>query len=1349
MGVITSIVIAVASFAMQMHNAHMQRKRQKKMEKEAEARADAAKGFTVATDSSATPLPLCYGRNLLGGVRTYHNTISTYTHAAPAAGGQAFVNGLTGTTVGSKHEFLLIQQALCIGGISAIYTIDVDNRVFSDSHFNTYGAEEADQTGRDPGRGSLRIHAYPRGGVADPMITANDAGRLNSKFTGCAYLSGVFRLNRDNPQFSGVPNLQAFVEGMEVSTIVGTPGSRVLSTTKVYTNNPALCLLDYLLNGTYGRGLALAFIDLDTFHAAALVCDKVVRANVGVAGKLHMAKGGQRDIKLYEANLALSTSNTIRANIETLLETMGQAELVWSGGQYKLSLFYPTLHNAAVPYAVDDVIQYSATPSSTRLLRSTAANNLSNPVTGNWADDVVAAYITDDDIVRDTEVSVTWPNAQSRFNSVTVRYLNEANNFAEDSASWPPKTGTVDGPNVNRGIWVNGGSYVKSDIVTYLGASYQLASGVSYISNIVPTSDSLWVSHNTLSVYNQYLAEDGGLPLETDFFETGTTDYYHALAKAEQRCRSSRDSVVYSFAVTRNLARLEPGDVIRVNSIALGIPGELMRIEDVKMESSGDLTISASKFDARMLAWNVDDNEVTHLPLLFNSDVGQATGLAFTPANVLVQLSTGILSWVRPDDARVNNYSVRYTQTPLASITASTVWIELGVTSSTSFSIPALVGGAYVLAVVARTASGKQAPQDKTATGSSWPKLAVGLQPIQIDATTFLNVSVYKMSTSVPVTPTGGAFDFDQLGMSVLPVGWSGSPPAGNDTLYISNAVAETKGARGVDSTLIWTTPGVYKDTLAEALLSSPTVGVLQDDDKVNYGYAGALGIFNAYAGITDLTQTAETTYSIVSQANCALTLNNTTGVNKGKYAITSLTGSLGTAVLRVVFRGRTYDRTLTVVALPQGYVRDLTPPPAPTGIAGSVSLNNVFIDLGPVPTYTAGHGHAKTEVWRADGIGATQGSATRRDDFTGTFLSLPAKLGTTVNLWFKWVSVDGVASPFSAVLTLTTGKIGNVDLGPLIVEAGNLAAGAIDLTKFGSGLEPMTRVTTVPLTLTTQLLFNTTDRKIYHWNGTAYVTGLSATDITGQLTSAQIATITTAQLTGKLVSAQLAEGAITDTHILANTITAGSIAAGAITSSELAAGAVIAGKIAAGSIVAADIQTGTITATQIAANTITASKIAADTITANEIAAGAITATELAAASITAIKLAANSIAVGTAAIQNGAISNLMVADAAIDSVKIAAAAITSAKIQDLAITSAKIQDAAITNAKIGNVIQSSANNPVTGRPAWSLDKTGAFEINGTGAGGRMEIRHDCIRVYSANGVLRVHLGNLSNITG
>jgi hypothetical protein len=177
--------------------------------------------------------------------------------------------------------------------------------------------------------------------------------------------------------------------------------------------------------------------------------------------------------------------------------------------------------------------------------------------------------------------------------------------------------------------------------------------------------------------------------------------------------------------------------------------------------------------------------------------------------------------------------------------------------------------------------------------------------------------------------------------------------------------------------------------------------------------------------------------------------------------------------------------------------------------------------------------------------------------------------------------------------------------------------------------------------------VFLTTDNKLYRYTGSAWVTSVASTDIsgtladaqisalaaskvTGQLSDTQLAAIAAAKITGTITGTQITDGAITTAKISAGAVTAGKIAAdavtaneiaaNAITASEIAAGAITAGKIAAGSIVSGDIAADTITAGNIAANAITSSEIATNAITADKVNAGAITAAKLSVIQLDAI---------------------------------------------------------------------------------------------------------------------------------
>jgi predicted phage tail protein len=239
-------------------------------------------------------------------------------------------------------------------------------------------------------------------------MTLNFSERSNSLFTNTAYASMCFRLNRDDPQYSsGVPNVKFYLEGMKISTVIrnGTAGNYTysISPEKSYSNNPALVLLDYLTSTRYGRGLSTNFLDLESFYNAAQICGTIVQTNSPVSGKLWKGKGvSTRDIPRFEFNGVLNTEKSIRDNVETILSSMGDADLVWSGGIYKLQLQYPV--------------------------------SLENTI--------VVGTITDNELVRGI-VDIVYPSASDRLNYCTATFSNEAEDFSNDSVYFPSKNSSI------------------------------------------------------------------------------------------------------------------------------------------------------------------------------------------------------------------------------------------------------------------------------------------------------------------------------------------------------------------------------------------------------------------------------------------------------------------------------------------------------------------------------------------------------------------------------------------------------------------------------------------------------------------------------------------------------------------------------------------------------------------------------------------------------------------------------------------------------------------------------------------------------------------------------------------
>lgn len=290
----------------------------------------------------------------------------------------------------------------------------------------------------------------------------------------------------------------------------------------------------------------------------------------------------------------------------------------------------------------------------------------------------------------------------------------------------------------------------------------------------------------------------------------------------------------------------------------------------------------------------------------------------------------------------------------------------------------------------------------------------------------------------------------------------------------------------------------------------------------------------------------------------------------------------------------------------------------------------------------------------------------------TGNFTGRTVMLTTDKKLY----RYNGTSFTTAVAAVDITGTLATAQIADAAVTAAKIADAILTTAKFASGITPVEIVSTLPSTsnFTGRTVFLTTDKKLYRYDGSAF-----------------IASTATADLSGTIATAQIAAGAVTTAKIAADAVTAAEIAASAVGSSELAAGAVIAGKITAGTIVAADIAAGTITGAKIAATTVAASNIVANTITASQIAAGTITATEIATDTITAGQIAAG--AVSTSELAATAVTTAKIAAGAVTANEIAANTITAAKIVAGTITATEIAAATITGAKIAATTITASN--------------------------------------------------------
>jgi len=146
------------------------------------------------------------------------------------------------------------------------------------------------------------------------VSASNSKWTADHKLLDTAYM--VLRLEHDPEKFSsGLPNISTIIRGKKVLD----PSNN----STAWSQNPALCIYDYLRDTKYGLSETVANILTSSVTTAKGVCDEAITLSAG---------GTQ---PRYTIDGVVDTSNSIKANIETMIGSMA-GRLVYSGGKFEV-----------------------------------------------------------------------------------------------------------------------------------------------------------------------------------------------------------------------------------------------------------------------------------------------------------------------------------------------------------------------------------------------------------------------------------------------------------------------------------------------------------------------------------------------------------------------------------------------------------------------------------------------------------------------------------------------------------------------------------------------------------------------------------------------------------------------------------------------------------------------------------------------------------------------------------------------------------------------------------------------------------------------------------------------------
>lgn len=241
------------------------------------------RGYNVTQTGSALDHQVIYGKMKTAGVRVFDGTTGTdnvQLHRVLAFAG---------------HEIESFEQIYINDEVA---TINSSGNVTSPSRYS--------------GLVTIKEHLGTSTQAADSDLVSNVSGWTgNHRLRGIAYL--YVKLTYDTDAFpNGVPEIRAIIKGKKVYD--------PRTSTTAWSDNPALCVRDYLTATGYGLGEAAANINDTSFTTAANICDET-STDAGTTR--------------YTANGAFTTGTTPQDLLEGLITSMG-ATLWYTQGAWNV-----------------------------------------------------------------------------------------------------------------------------------------------------------------------------------------------------------------------------------------------------------------------------------------------------------------------------------------------------------------------------------------------------------------------------------------------------------------------------------------------------------------------------------------------------------------------------------------------------------------------------------------------------------------------------------------------------------------------------------------------------------------------------------------------------------------------------------------------------------------------------------------------------------------------------------------------------------------------------------------------------------------------------------------------------
>ena len=475
----------------------------------------------------------------------------------------------------------------------------------------------------------MNLHHGAATQTADPMLVASMPNWTSAhKLNGVCYIAAHYGYDKEGI-WGGVPQLTVQVRGKKVFDPRDSGQTFGDVSTYKYSDNPALCFLNYITDNEVGKGLTQSQINMSTFTAAANVCDTEVDQPYfngsaqsltwsGNAGDNFITIGGTSAtatwwqnkvgelIDLYDTNgngvidgkeiVAINRDNFYDANEELIVyinDTLSSTYSSQTGSSLvKVKRFHCNGYLDANKNVMDNAKELLANMRGI-FLYIDGKYELSIEDTGTST-----FSINDNHIISDAGISVDYGNKDKKANKVIVEFFNANKKYELDTAT---------------------------------------------------------VLHDANP---EYYSDDGDEILEIKAEFPYISDPYIAYNMGKAILTRSRNQTTMQFLGTPEMYKLNVGDIVTLVYTPLGFTGKICRVEALELQSDGLVAVSLIEyFD--VYTWEVPPQEpvedISNPPSAYA--VKPPANISFTDT---ISSSTGrpFLTWDIPQDFPDYEYRV-------------------------------------------------------------------------------------------------------------------------------------------------------------------------------------------------------------------------------------------------------------------------------------------------------------------------------------------------------------------------------------------------------------------------------------------------------------------------------------------------------------------------------------------------------------------------------------------------------------------------------------------------------------------------------------------------------------------